>query len=142
VLADSGCSLLLQRQHGSCSWLQRENTMVHSLLRWLAPAALLATACAAPAQTTLRVPRPDPLDPQATVPALKYESAFGPRRTADDKPLSWREANDNVARIGGWRVYAREAQQPGPAAVAPATPASAGAIEPMPHHDHSGQKKP
>jgi hypothetical protein len=113
--------------------------MIHSLLRRLAPATLLATACAALAQTA---PRPDPLDPQAAVPALKYESAFGPRRTADDKPLSWREANDNVARIGGWRVYAREAQQPGPAAVAPALPASAGAIEPMPHHGHSGHKKP
>ena len=26
-------------------------------------------------------------------------------------PLAWREANDAVERIGGWRAYAREAQR-------------------------------
>jgi hypothetical protein len=66
------------------------------------------------AQPTPTVARPDPLDPQATVPALRYESAIAPyRRAGDEKPLSWRDANEAVARIGGWRVYAREAQQGG-----------------------------
>lgn len=60
--------------------------------------------------------RPDPLDPKAQVPSVRYESAFAQfRRIGDDKPVAWREANDTVARIGGWRVYAREAQQPDPA---------------------------
>lgn len=117
--------------------------MVHSLWRRLTPATLFAAACAAQAQPAPAASRPDPLDPQAKVPALKYESSLGaPRRGADDKPVSWREANDSVARIGGWRVYAREAQQPEPGVVVPAAPASAGAAKPMPQHDHSGHKKP
>lgn len=117
--------------------------MVHLLLRRLTPAALFAAACAAAAQTAPPVSRPDPLDPQAKVPAHKFESSFAAaRRGADDKPVSWREANDNVARIGGWRVYAREAQQPESTVDAPASPASAGAAKAMPHHGHGGHKKP
>lgn len=113
--------------------------MVHSLLRRLTPVALFAAACAAQAQPAPAATRPDPLDPQARVPALKYESSLGaPRRSIDDKPVSWREANDTVARIGGWRVYAREAQQAGPAAA----PASSGAAKAMPHHGHGGHKTP
>ncbi|BDI05350.1 hypothetical protein [Sphaerotilus microaerophilus] len=81
------------------------------------------------AQPMPTVRRPDPFDPQATVPALRYESATAPyRRLGDEKTLPWRDANDAVARIGGWRVYAREAQQADPPTSAPpasARPASA-----------------
>ena len=66
--------------------------------------------------------RSDPLDAKAVVAPLIYESSFAQyRRLSDEKLISWREANDAVARIGGWRVYAREAQQaaPAPAASAP-----------------------
>ncbi|MDO8252322.1 MAG: hypothetical protein Q7T78_21765 [Rhodoferax sp.] len=86
--------------------------------------------------------RPDPLDPKAQVPSVRYESSFAQfRRIGDDKPVAWREANDAVARIGGWRVYAREAQQPDPAAaekpsappqVPAQTPSIAPAAKPMP----------
>ena len=31
---------------------------------------------------------------------------------ADEKVTSWRVANDKVGQIGGWRAYAKEAQQP------------------------------
>ena len=84
---------------------------------------LAAQAQAQPSTTT----RPDPLDPAAQVPAVRYMSPFTQfRRFGDDKPVAWREANDAVARIGGWRVYAREAQQPDPAAAErPAAPAQA-----------------
>lgn len=81
-------------------------------------AGLLLTALlAAPVQAQTSTPtRPDPLDPKAQVPAVRYESSLGQsRRTGDDKPVAWRDANDAVTRIGGWRVYAREAQQPDPA---------------------------
>ncbi len=72
------------------------------------------------AQPTATTPRADPLDPKASVPALRYESSFDPyRRLSSEKPVSWREANDTVARIGGWRVYLREAQTVAPAASAP-----------------------
>lgn len=92
-------------------------------------------------------PRPDPLDPKAQVPSVRYASAFAQfRRLGDDKPLSWRDANDAVARIGGWRVYTREAQQPDPAAVGtpaapaqrpPSAPALAPTTQPLPA-GHSG----
>jgi hypothetical protein len=90
----------------------------------LAVAALTAQAQAQP------VARPDPLDPAAAVPAVVIVSAI-PRdaRTPADKPVSWREANDTVARIGGWRVYARESR---PAEAAPAAPS----------HPHTGHRSP
>lgn len=45
-----------------------------------------------------------------------YRSAFdGFRRFADQPVGSWREANDTVGRVGGWRAYAREAEGKGPA---------------------------
>ncbi len=44
---------------------------------------------------------------------LQYRSAFeGYRPYTDDKLLNWKEANDTTGRIGGWRVYAKEARQP------------------------------
>ena len=135
--------------------------MVHflSVGRWrqpcarpaAAPAALLAglltAALTAHAQPAPKPTRADPLDPQASVPTLSYRSSFTPYRRLDDgKPVSWREANDTAARIGGWRVYAREAQQPDPAAVPkPAGPTPAAVpnetAKPMPA-GHGGHKTP
>jgi hypothetical protein len=98
--------------------------MVAFHLRWLMPAALGALAFAAAAQIPPSAARKaDPLDASASVPAVAYESAFSRyRRAADERAIPWREANDTVARIGGWRAYAREAQQPEPAPSAPAAP--------------------
>jgi hypothetical protein len=70
--------------------------------------------------------RPDPLNPQARVPAVVYTSPMSSyRRLGEDKRVPWVEANENVTRIGGWRTYTREAQQPEPAATAPQQPARA-----------------
>ena len=123
---------------------------------WL-PAALTALTLTVqvPAQAQAAAPssRPDPLDPQARIPTLSYQSSFAAYRRLDDGQLiSWRDANDTVSRIGGWRVYAREAQQPDAAAAAapsasapvapPARPAVApksdAMVKPMPagHGDH------
>ena len=126
--------------------------------RWLMPravrtallaASLLATLTAAQAQQAANAARPDPLDPKASVPALRYESSFAQyRRLGDEKPVSWRDANDTVTRIGGWRVYAREAQRPDPApTTAPASAPAAKpadtppAAKPMPA-GHGGHKTP
>jgi hypothetical protein len=117
----------------------------------LAAAALLATL-AATAQPAARAARPDPLDPKASVPTLNFESSFSQyRRLGDTQPVSWRDANDTVSRIGGWRVYAREAQQPDPAsaatpadatqAVKPNEPGVPTAAKPMPP-GHGGHKMP
>ncbi|PUE58551.1 hypothetical protein B9Z44_02405 [Limnohabitans curvus] len=41
---------------------------------------------------------------------LHYQSAIsGYKSYSDQKVLSWREANDRVGQIGGWRAYAKEA---------------------------------
>ncbi len=114
--------------------------------RSLPAVALLAAACIAHAQgpsaSTGRSAQPgaraDPLDPQAPVPAVVVRSPLADyRRLGDDPPLPWRTANETVNRIGGWRAYARQAQQPdaaGPAAAAPGTPASAAAPARGHHH--------
>jgi len=102
-------------------------------------AVVMAVVCAAlaaqaqgtpPTGSTVSPVRPapsvaaDPLDPQARVPAATYISPLSTyRRLGEDKPLPWKEANETVNRIGGWRAYAREAQQT--EAAAPARPASA-----------------
>lgn len=42
-----------------------------------------------------------------------YLSIFTDYQPYKEQPLlPWREVNDNVGKIGGWRFYAREAQQP------------------------------
>ena len=118
----------------------RMPSAVHSALL----AATLLATLAAQAQPAARAARPDPLDPKASVPALSYVSSFSQYRLlGDEKPVSWRDANDTVTRIGGWRVYAREAQQPNPAPAAPAAPAAVpnDKAKPMPA-GHGGHKMP
>lgn len=93
------------------------------------------------AQPTPAVGRPDPLDPKAAVPALRYESATAQyRRLSDERIVSWRDANDAVARIGGWRVYARETQQAEPpTSASPAAKPADMTHKPMPAA-HDGHK--
>ena len=77
---------------------------------WL-PLALTSVliAGAAGAQAT----RPDPQDADAPVPVLNYSPPLaGYRAFVDQEVTSWRDSNDTAGRIGGWRVYAREASQP------------------------------
>lgn len=91
-------------------------------MAWLVGLSTAAlTACAEP---TARANKPDPLDPRASVPTLTYESSFKTyRRLGEETPVSWRGANATVTHIGGWRAYAREAQQTEPAPAAkPASP--------------------
>lgn len=78
-----------------------------TLLITVASATLLAshagaqtTAPALPATRTAATPAP-------------FKSAFeGYQAYSDDKMTNWKAANDEVARIGGWREYAKQAQQP------------------------------
>ena len=95
--------------------------------------------------------RPDPLDASAPVPLATPVSALARYRPAGDVNVgSWKDANDTVTRIGGWRAYAREGQAPAqaPSAAMPAAtpaPTSAPAATPaapaaapraMPGHGH------
>ena len=74
----------------------------------------------------------------AEVQAPSFRSAFEAYRTHADPPaIGWRQANDTVGRIGGWRAYAREAQgQPLEALAAPASASAPSPVAP-PAHDHS-----
>lgn len=106
----------------------------------LLTAALLVPHLAHAQGAPGRSERADPLDAQARVPAFTHASSLSSyRRLGDDKRIAWKEANETVNRIGGWRAYAREAQQPEPAASAPAgrtTPAPASYAAPA----HGGHK--
>ena len=44
---------------------------------------------------------------------VSYTSAVADYQPfVDEKITSWKAANDKVGQIGGWRAYAKEAQQP------------------------------
>jgi hypothetical protein len=125
-------------------------------------AAALSAALAAQAQGTPPSDRPalpsrpataasaDPLNPQAQVPAAVYVSPLATyRRLGEDKRIPWTQANETVNRIGGWRSYAREAQQPDttasglvPQAGAPpvtvTVPGAAASAVPSPAPGHRG----
>lgn len=131
--------------------------MTFSFTRHGVAAALAAVLCAAvPVAAQERAPestgaapsaRLNPADAKATVPRAIYRSAFqGYRPHADTEVGSWVEANDTVGRIGGWRVYAKEAAAPETAAPAAQTPAAraSGPVQSPPdakppasgHHGH------
>jgi len=64
-------------------------------------------------------------DAQATIPKLNYRSPFAAYQADKaEEPRAWRDVNDRVGSIGGWRVYAREAQ--------PATSTRPTSAEPSP----------
>lgn len=69
----------------------------------------------------------DPLDPKAAVPAVVHRSSLASYRSAGELRVgSWKDANEQVNRIGGWRAYAREAAAPAAPAAPTAAPAAAG----------------
>lgn len=74
--------------------------------------------------------------PQTEPKPGQYRSALeGYQPYSESKMVPWREANDTVGKIGGWRVYAKEAAEgPAPGSQAPAT---GGAAKPP-----AGQTKP
>ena len=81
--------------------------------------------------------RPDPADPSARVPAAEYRSPFADYRPLGDEAVgNWRAANDEVGRIGGWRAYAREAQEAGESKEIPQAAAKA------PTHDMATMPDP
>jgi hypothetical protein len=94
--------------------------------QFAAACALASISFAAAAQ---RAPvRPDPLDANATVPALTYESVFDTfqKRSGDEQPSAdkgWRAANDAVAQSEGHGSHGAPAATVAPAtAVAPVAP--------------------
>lgn len=95
---------------------------------------------------------PDPISVESPTPPTQYKSPFKDYRPlGDDKRIPWKAANDEVGKIGGWRVYLRESQDRSkeankavPAAsetmVAPANPTTEN--KPKAMHDHAGHGQP
>ena len=114
-----------------------KETMAHPhhlpSFRALLPWALALLAGAASAQAPA-----DTAPPQSSLPTkLQYSSAIGAYQAyADQQVQSWREANDRVGEIGGWRTYAKEIKTGEPASAKDAAPAS------DQHSGHYGGGKP
>lgn len=73
---------------------------------------------------------------------LQFDSVLSRYKPMTDQKLSsWRDANDTVTRIGGWRTYLKESQQP--AVATPALPAAATQpalpTTPNPHLGHGAK---
>ena len=100
-----------------------------ALLPWAL--VLFAGSSFAQAPTEAEAPRPAPLT------TLQYSSPIAAYQGYVDQSVqSWREANDRVGQIGGWRVYAKEARTEAPASTKDAAPAN------DPHSGHHGGGKP
>ena len=89
-------------------------------------------------------------DANAPVPQTLYQSPFmGYRELGADQATPWRDANDTVKNIGGWRAYAKEAADAAKAAskaktalppmpLVPATSDAPAAKPSAPQHKHGG----
>ncbi|MGH6609005.1 MAG: hypothetical protein ACRECQ_01990 [Burkholderiaceae bacterium] len=105
----------------------------HQLTLALLAASIAVAAAAQTSTTPLPGSAQKAADASIAAPALRYRSAFDGYVSANgDKAISWRDANALVGSIGGWRAYAREAQQAAPTNEAPA----AAGDKPPPHKAH------
>ena len=95
------------------------------------PLALLAALAMWPGAHAQTPAQASPVP--ASSPAEFRSSFEGYQPYTEEKSISWKEANDLVGRIGGWRAYAKEAQQ----LAAPGTPQMSNPADP-----HAGQSKP
>jgi hypothetical protein len=123
--------------------------MRHFVFRCLAAVCLAHSATAFAQQTPPQAARSPAQEP---APSSVYRSAWsGYRPFADEKVISWKDANDEVRRIGGWRAYLRESQSgqpPGSEGAARTAPASKDTKDPSsdsgaarPHGSYNASKE-
>ena len=96
--------------------------------KWLAfvPAVVaLGVFAQIPAGSQQPRPQPSPAAAQPYRSTLEGYQAFG-----DDALVPWKQANDTVRQVGGWRAYAREASG------AAADQRGAGPAKPAEAHPH------
>ena len=102
------------------------------MLSPLFPPGFVAAHAQSPTPPSQSTPPPAAAS-QPTPPV--FRSAFeGYQPYTEQKMAPWKQANDNVGQIGGWREYAREASQPdtpaGPARATEPTNPKAGGTKP------------
>lgn len=79
--------------------------------------------------------------PAAAAQTLPYKSVFERYRSFRDESVgSWRDANDTVTRVGGWREYLKEAQRPDATPQPTPSPVPAPAASPQSHPGHGVKK--
>ena len=108
----------------------------------LGAASFVAAAWAQTPAVSSMSPEAGALDNMYQPPLAGYQPFTG------ENVISWQEANEEVGRIGGWRAYARESQQPGAtkpaasggAAAAPAPAAAAPSTAPATPAGHGGHQ--
>ena len=134
------------------------NRLPKQVVPVLVSMALLSAFATAGAQTGVASPAP----------RLQFQSVLSGYRAFNDQPVqAWRDTNDQVRNIGGWRAYAREAAEappiaeesqktpapsglrrgsatgaspPLPAAPAgPAAPVAPAVVQPPHRHDHGSK---
>jgi hypothetical protein len=92
------------------SYREKRISMKFAILRGaVATAALgfVVALAAAPASVV-----DDPANGKATVTPIQYQSPFRDYRPlGEDQNTAWKDANDTVRNVGGWRAYAREAAE-------------------------------
>ena len=90
----------------------------------------LVLASTAWAQAAMTPPFIPTTTPPLTAPSASTPSAFAGYKAFADEPVeNWKAANDKVAKIGGWREYAKQTQQP---ADQPASATTGKATDPAP----------
>lgn len=78
------------------------------IIRWAAPWAFAGLACLPVAHAA------DTRAADEPVPSSAPTAVFDRYQAWRDEPLrDWREANDRVGEVGGWRTYLRESQDDG-----------------------------
>ncbi|WP_245597869.1 hypothetical protein [Ottowia thiooxydans] len=102
-----------------------------ALLPWAL--AIFSGAVSAQAPAEAEASKPAPLT------ALRYSSPIQAYQAYVDQPLqSWREANDRVGQIGGWRAYAKEIASDETTTAKDSAPTSGS----HPHAGHHGGHRP
>lgn len=97
-------------------------------------AATLAALAAAGAALAQEPRRAGPAEASANAPNSRYDSVFTGYRRYQDEPIApWREANDEMRRLGGHVGHV-------PGTATPSVPAPGAAPKPAPHHGHGGKK--
>lgn len=87
--------------------------MVRCLFQWVLLAGLIQSFSLAHAQSLAVEQSAAPQSTASATYPFFYRSVFTHYQLFKEQPVfPWRDANDQVGTIGGWRFYAREAERP------------------------------